>query len=243
MKSIWIGIVSTAIFAVGGCSKSPEDATRALRANGIPPTESGFRAVIVNGDIESVELFLAALGHNANVSLSDCRSCLTSRPLDIAAEAGQHEVVQLLLNAGATPHSKALELARTGEVVRTLIAAGVPLDSTDRAFAVAARFRRADVFDALLGAGIRPTQSAVYAALSIGILHADGLTMLLDAGLEPSKDLLWEFSDGGQLELIPILINAGVEPDSDICSGSFSVRVKRLLEPHCESNGSIAGRD
>ncbi len=164
------------------CSERPDSQARAtLHAAGYHFEAADYCRAAREGKSDLVDCFIAA-GMNPSLQTSDGKSALAE-----AAQAGQGQVVRLLLHRGTKPEPSYLPMAINGgdlDAVKALLAA-MPQDTPLRARTLidASRHGRTNVLPLLLPAETHTLDEALSVAATAG--HTGCVALLLDAGASP----------------------------------------------------------
>ena len=197
--------------------------------------EHEFLAACRTGNVEAVQYFLDQEDFDPNEQLISGLSKTPVSGLFLAAQNGQHKVVEILVTARADIHlaradgGTALLVAAQNdhnEVVKILVKAGVDLDqalkSGAKALFLAAQNGHHDVVNTLLEAGahLNLTRNDGTTALLMATQngHHEVVNTLLKAGAEPNLAMndgvtaLFMAAQEGHSEVVKTLIENGANP-------------------------------
>lgn len=173
------------------------------------------------GDLDACERVLAV-----PLTGTCSMTCFGRAALVRAARAGHKEVVELLLRHGAHAYDGMIPAAAAGhtEIVRVLMDRGAHVDTRepfgDSALTAAARWGRVGVVELLLERGPYTEDMKVALRSAAGGGHLDVVQVLLKAGVAPSTTALADAAEGGHLGVVDQLLKAGAKPSSEalICA-------------------------
>lgn len=217
-----------------------QEVVDALAAAGASVTALGpsnLLAAVRNGDEDKVAELLVS-GVRADVTEEDPRHG-TRTALHLAAEAGHHQIVGALLQAGAQPNTPvvdgnppfdrtALHLAAANghhEAAGVLLAHGAAVDAQTRAWdgpgetplSMAAEAGHAAVIAVLAEAGAEltgPADSARPLTTAAGAGHGAAVRQLIQRGAPVAagrQEALVEAANGGHLDVVNALLEAGAD--------------------------------
>lgn len=152
-------------------------------------------------------------------------------PLFRAAESGNAECVRVLIAAGADPHARdytrrtAMFYAKSVEVVRTLLQAGLLLEEVDE-------YGYSPLYSAVSGgeSALPRIRALIEAGANVNATHRNGHTVLMSA-----------VGSGRYPELLRLLVQAGANPHA--VSDSWNNAFHAALDVNFEANAEESVRD